>query len=124
MELFYAKISAINYAAGTASVTLGEREGQVITGVPFLSLCYEMPEIGETVAVIFDDTQGEVGRGVILGTIFTKANPPGESGKGIFYKQFSDGVSVKYDPSDQSMEITAKKIVVDEVEYGKATQKG
>lgn len=124
VELFYCKISTINYTAGTANVTIEERENQMITGVPFLASCYEMPKVGETVAVIFDTTGGKIGRGVILGNFFSRMNQPGESGEGLFYKEFSDGSSIKYDPSSKSMELTVKKIVVDEVEYKKATQKG
>lgn len=123
-ELYYCKISSVNYESGTASVTIQSQENQVITGVPFLSMAYEMPGIGDTVAVIFEKPDGKIGKGVILGKIFTSGNRPKISGAGIFFKEFSDGASVRYDPSDKSMEIKVDKIVVDEVEYKKATLKG
>lgn len=122
--LYYCTISAINYASGTASVTIREQEDMVVTNVPFLSMFYEMPNPGDTVAAIIDKTDGKLGRGVILGKIFAGGNKPGKNGKGIFYKEFSDGESVTYDPSDHSIEITAKKLVVKGIEYQTATQKG
>lgn len=122
VSLVYGKISAINYGAGTAGITLEDKENQVIQDVPFLAAFYEMPRIGDTVAAVFDETGGQIGKGIILGKIFLSGNPPGESGPGIFYKQFSDGASVKYDPATQEMEVRAKKLVVDELLYKTLTQ--
>lgn len=122
-SLFYAKISAINYKAGTAGVTLVDRENQVIQDVPFLSAFYEMPRPGDTVAVLFEEIGGQIGKGVILGKIFLSGNSPGESGQGIFYKQFTDGAGVKYTPSSQELEVKTKKLVVDELLYKTLTQR-
>ena len=121
-SLFYGKISAINYGAGTATVTLGDRENQVLQNVPFLSICYEMPNPGDTVAVLFEEIGGQIGKGVILGKIFLSGNVPGESGPGIFYKQFTDGASVKYNPSSKEMKVNTGKLVVDELVYKTLTQ--
>lgn len=123
VSFFYAKISAINYKAGTAGITLEDKENQVIQDVPFLSAFYEMPRPGDTVAVLLEETGGQFGKGVILGKIFLSGNPPGESGPGIFYKQFSDGASVRYDPAAQEMEVRAKKLAVDELLYNTLTQR-
>ncbi len=122
-SLFYGKISAINYKAGTAGITLGDRENQVIQNVPFLSAFYEMPRPGDTVAVLFEELGGQIGKGVILGKIFLKGNAPKESGPDIFYKQFSDGSSVKYDPSVGELEINTGKLIVDELVYNTLTQR-
>lgn len=124
VRLYHCKISSVNYEKGTADVTIQERENQVITGVPFLSMFYEMPEPRDTVAAIFEESDGKIEKGVILGKLFSKGNRPGASGEGIFYKKFSDGTSMKYDPADKSMEITAERVIVNEVEYKKATKKG
>ncbi len=121
-SLFYGKISAINYGAGTAGVTLADRENQVIQDVPFLSMCYEMPKPGDTVAVLFEEMGGQIGKGVILGKVFLSGNAPGESGPGIFYKQFTDGASIKYDPSSQEMEVNTKRLAVNELVYKTLTQ--
>ena len=120
--LFYGKISSINYGGGTANVTLQDRENQVIQGVPFLSMFYEMPKPGDVVAAIFEDLNGQIGKGVILGKIFTTSNTPGENGPEIFYKQFTDGASLKYTPQKKELEIKVKKVVVDEIVYKTLTQ--
>ncbi|MBO5032150.1 MAG: phage baseplate assembly protein V [Lachnospiraceae bacterium] len=121
--LFYGIISSINYSSGTANITLQDRENQVIQGVPFLSAYYEMPRPGETVAVLFEELNGQIGKGVILGTLFLDGNKPGEYGPDIFYKQFADGAGMKYTPDSGELEIKVKKVVVNEIEY-KAAQKG
>lgn len=123
VSLYYAKISTINYKAGTAGVTLRDRENQVIQDVPFLSAFYEMPGPGDTVAVLFEEIGGQIGKGIILGKIFLSGNPPGESGSGIFYKQFTDGASIKYSPSAQELEVKTRKLVVDELLYNTLTQR-
>lgn len=120
--LFYAKISSINYAEATANVALPDRENQVIQKVPFLSMFYEMPKPGDTVAVIFEEMGGQIGKGVILGNIFLDCNRPGESGPDIFYKQFTDGSSMIYNPSTKEMEFKTKKVVVDELIYKNLTK--
>lgn len=122
--LFYGKISSVNYGGGTAGVTLQDRENQVIQEVPFLSMFYEMPKPGDTVAALFEEVSGQIDKGIILGKIFTDENMPGMSGSGIFYKQFTDGAGVKYTPESQELELAVKKVIVDEIEYKKATQKG
>lgn len=124
VTLFYGRISSIDYAAGTANVTLQERENQVIPGVPFLSMFYEMPKSGDVVAVLFEEVDGQIGKGVVLGRLFIDGNKPGETGSGIFYKQFTDGAGVKYTPESKELEVRVKKVVVDEIEYTTATQKG
>lgn len=121
-SLFYGKISAINYGAGTAGITLPDRENQVIQDVPFLAMIYEMPKPGDTVAVLFEEERGQIGKGVILGKIFLSGNTPKETGPDIFYKEFTDGAGMKYTPELQEMEIKTKKVVVDELVYKTLTQ--
>lgn len=123
-ELYFCRISSVNYANGTADITIPDRENQVITEIPFLAWYYEMPDAGDLVAALFENSDGKIGKGVVLGKIFSSGNRPGMSGAGIFYKEFADGTAVKYSPSEKCMEITADKIVVGELEYRKATQKG
>lgn len=121
-SLFYGKISAINYVAGTAGVTLPDKENQVIQDVPFLAMFYEMPKPGDTVAVLFEEVGGQIGKGVILGKIFLSGNKPKETGPDIFYKEFTDGAGMKYTPALQEMEFETKKVIVDELVYKILTQ--
>ncbi|MCX4271871.1 MAG: hypothetical protein OSJ71_06380 [Acetatifactor sp.] len=110
-ELYYCKVSKINYAAGTASLTIEDQENQVITGVPFLASEYNMPAIGDMVAAIFNKSGGKIERGVILGKIFSRSNKPGKSGAGVFYKALPDGAYVYYDPAARTLDITVDKII-------------
>lgn len=120
--LFYGRISTVNYEGGMADIALPDRENQVIQNVPFLSAFYEMPKSGDIVAVLFEDIDGQIGKGIILGKMYLQDNAPKETGKGIFYKEFSDGTSVKYTPKTEQLEISTKKIVVDELIYKTLTQ--
>lgn len=120
--LFYGKISTVNYESGTANIALPDRENQIIQDVPFLSTEYYMPESGDMVAVIFEEIDGQIGKGVILGKIFLQNNSPKVSGKGIYYKELPGNAALKYDQKSETMEISAKKIVVDELVYTTLTQ--
>lgn len=122
--LFYGSISTINYGAGTASIALPDRESQIISDVPFLAAFYEMPKPGDVVAVLFEEINGQIGKGVILGKMFLQGSEPKESGKGIFYKEFTDKSGIKYNPDKKEMEISVKKISVDELVYKTLTQGG
>lgn len=122
VSLFFGTISSLDYGAGTAGVTLPDRENQVIQDVPFLSMIYEMPKPGDIVAVLFEEVGGQIGKGVILGKIFLKGSKPKETGPDIFYKEFTDGAGMKYTPSLQKLEIRTKKVVVDELIYKTLTQ--
>ncbi|MBE5917819.1 MAG: hypothetical protein E7273_13375 [Pseudobutyrivibrio ruminis] len=120
--LFYATISSVNTGSGTANVTLQDRENAVVSAVPFLSTVYEMPNPGDTVAAIFEEVNGQIGKGVILGKIFLEGNTPSKTGANLFVKEFKDGESIIYDSSTKEMEYTGKKLIVDELVYKTLTQ--
>ncbi len=109
-ELFYCKVSKINYTAGTADLVIEDREGQIISGVPFLAGAYDMPGIGDMVAAIMDETAGKIGRGVILGQIFSKSNVPPMCGAGVFYKRLAGDAYIAYNPSQKTLDIKVDKI--------------
>ena len=111
-RLYFAKISAINYDAGTADISIMEHESQVINDVPFLADAYEMPKIKDTVAVLIESENGNMDKGVIIGPVFAPDNKPEETGKGIFYKKFQDGASVKYDSASKTITVEAEKIEI------------
>lgn len=114
-ELFYCKVSKINYTAGTADLMIEEREGQIISDVPFLAGAYDMPGIGDIVAAIMNDTAGKIGRGIILGKIFCKSNIPLMSGAGVFYKSLAGGAYIAYDPSDRTLDINVDRIIARQI---------
>lgn len=109
-EVFLCSVSAVHYADGTADVAVIERENIIMADVPFLDTVYEMPEVGEVVAVLFEEKNGRLLRGVILGRLCSEKKRPAKSG--IFYKEFKDGAYVKYDSSSKTMEVSAEKLCV------------
>lgn len=120
--LFYGTISTVNYERGTANITLPDRENQIITDVPFLSSEYIMPGSGDMVAVIFEEIDGQIGKGVILGKMYLAGNVPKVSGRGVYHKDLPGGAAVDYKQASGEMEISAKKVIVDELVYRTLTQ--
>lgn len=106
------KISKIDYEAGCADVTIEDRDGIVVTNVPFLDTIYEMPEVRDAVYVDFEERGNRIKRGVILGRFYTKSNAPRQSGKGIFYKKFTDGAYIKYDPDTKTLELAVDNVTI------------
>lgn len=65
--LFFCTVSSVDYGKATADVVIPEREDMIKTGVPIMDTVYHMPSPGETVIAIFDDVNGCIQRGVIIG---------------------------------------------------------
>ncbi len=116
MSIVLAKISKVNYDAGNADLVIEDRNKQVIKAVPFLSSSYDLPDVGDQVFADLEIKRGRIDRGVILGRFYSKKNPPGNGGKGVFIKTFSDGASIKYDPATKTLTIDADKVVVNDLE--------
>lgn len=104
------KIGKIDYATGMASVIYTDRNNETSPEYPFFSNVYEMPKIDDTVVVLMLPNSST--KGFILGVPFSGNKIPAESGQGIFYKEFSDGTSILYDPQTKTMDISAKEIVL------------
>lgn len=104
------KIGKIDYATGMASVIYTDRNNEASPEYPFFSNVYEMPKIDDTVVVLMLPNSST--KGFILGVPFSGSKIPAESGQGIFYKEFSDGTSILYDPRTKTMDISAKEIVL------------
>lgn len=106
-EIRIGKISSINYAAGKARVTYDDKDGAVTPELPFItSGTYNMPEIGDVVAVAH--LSNGASSGVILGKVFNASNAPGKSGKGVYYTDMGDGASVY--AKGGSMEVAGKEV--------------
>lgn len=66
--LYLCTISAINKEKSTADIAIAERENMVVTDIPFLNIKREdLPDVNDTVVAIFEDREGKLGRGFILG---------------------------------------------------------
>ena len=116
------RISSIEYRAGTASVVYTDRNNEVSPHFPFFSLCYEMPKIDEMVVVIMLPNSST--KGFIIGVPFSSKKVPSKNGSGIFFKEFSDGASILYDPKTKSLSVSADRITVSSMTAQNVTVKG
>lgn len=114
-ELFYARISKVNYKNGTADVVIEEHENQVVSDIPFLANVYEMPKIKDRVAVLIEYIRGDVDKGVILGPVYSNEKKPNRTGKSIFEKRFKDGTSITYNEELKLMTVEAERLKVKEL---------
>ena len=94
------RVSSVNYEAGTVDVILRDEEDSVRHGLPVFSLEYHMPGINDMVVVIFQSNSGSREQGYVVGTPFSEANKPEISGKGVYFKRFSDSAFIRYDPEE------------------------
>ncbi|HFK2230406.1 TPA: phage baseplate assembly protein V [Pseudomonas aeruginosa] len=100
-SLEFGDVAAVDYASCRVRVRLDERDGLVTywlhvpqrhtQGTKARPL---MPEIGEQVAVLLEDDGVE---GVVLGGVYSTAEPPPVTDADVHYVRFSDGTSVVYD---------------------------
>lgn len=63
--IYICTISAISEDKKRADIAVPEKENLIITDVQFLNMT-EIPEIGDTVVALFEDT---LGRGFIIGKV-------------------------------------------------------
>ena len=110
MGLLFGKVSKVDYKAAMVDVVFESEDRMVITDIPYLSTVYEMPKIKDQVAVLFAD--GGLTSGIVLGKPYTEITKPPRSGKGITYKQFSDGTFAMYDPESGTISTDVKKVKV------------
>ena len=114
-ELFYARISKVDYKKGTADVVIEERENQVVSDVPFLANVYEMPKIKDRVAVLIEYIKGDIDKGVILRPVYSNERKPNRTGKSMFAKRFKDGRSITYNEELKLMTVEAERLKVKEL---------
>lgn len=116
------RVSTVNYEAGTASVTYTDRSNETSPPFPIFSAAYEMPKVDDTVVVIMLPNSGS--KGFIVGKPFSGVNTPEIAGAGIFYKKFSDGTMIVYDPSTRTLSVDAKEIKLKSVAADSVTVTG
>lgn len=110
------KISSVDYKAGMADVAFEDEEEATHQSFPFLSGEYQMPAVGDAVLVIFQGNSGGREQGYILGKPYGSGNMPEVSGKGVYFKRFSDTSFVRYDANTDTLTISAGKVVVENLE--------
>lgn len=63
---------------------------------------YHLPDAGEQVYVLMDE---EATEGMILGSIYSEADPPPLNDADKYYMEFEDGTSVEYDRKEHSLKL-------------------
>jgi phage baseplate assembly protein gpV len=116
------KVSTINYDAGTASVIYTDKNNEASPQYPLFSSAYEMPNVDDTVVVIM--LPNSTSKGFIVGVPFSGKKIPDKSGKGIFYKEFSDGTSIYYNPSSKTLAIDVDKVTLESLTVSGALTAG
>lgn len=80
------KISSVNYKSGMVTVTYPDKADSVTAEIPCLTAGeYNMPLVGEQVAVIHLSTGTE--DGICLGAVSSENQKPEVTGKGNFHKK-------------------------------------
>lgn len=101
-NLYYGTVTAVDEQAGRARVRIDDLDGLETFWLNILqSRVKEDQEaywldVGDFVAVMSDE-KGE--QGVILGCLYTDANPPPITTKNKYYRRFSDGSFIEFDRS-------------------------
>lgn len=104
VHLHYATVSVAHYETGLVDITLTDRENQVVPDVPCMANDYDMPDAGDTVAVLLEHDRGRIDKGIVLGKFWN--DTPRVSGKKVYHKDFKDGSCMTV--QEQIMELEAK----------------
>ncbi len=83
----FGRVSAVNYAAGTARILYRDKSKEVTKELPLLSLEYYMPEVDDLVLVGHLPNGPEAA--VILGRFWSDKNMPPEGKRGLYRKDMS-----------------------------------
>lgn len=106
--IYICKVSAVNYEDGVIDVKIPELEDKVKTKVLMLAGAYEMPDVDDTVAVLFDSEECIMTRGICLGKIWNSKNKPKEPDEGLYRKELPDGNVIK--SKDKKLEIESEAL--------------
>ena len=89
-EIRIGRVSRIDYKNGLIAVTYGDRDESVTDMLPYLSFNgeYHMPKVEQYVLVVHVSTGEELG--IVLGPYWHDGDPPADSGKDVYRKEFSN----------------------------------
>lgn len=109
-------VTKVDHAKALAKITFAEEQGRdggnkFAVWLPMLHLhtkddkYYTMPDKGELVACMMDETWET---GVIMGALYSNKNkPPSEAGEDKSVVKFKDGTVIKYDRAGKKLDVTA-----------------
>lgn len=111
VNLHFGLIKEIDAAAPLFRVLLPELDDMLTQWLPMLADVtqddkdYQIPDIGSQVALLLDPT-GETG--VILGCIYSEADPPPVQNRDKWHKRFKDGTRIEYDRAAHKLLVDAQ----------------
>lgn len=108
------RISSIDYDNGMVKVLYKDRNNSVTDTIPFLNLNgeYKMPNIDDMVLVIHLSNGSSMG--IVMGTFWSSANKPAETGAGLYRKELGVKQGESYIRcKDGTITIKADNIILD-----------
>ena len=116
----FVRVSEVDYAKGQIKVTFPAKDNIVSDWITFYSNEYEMPEVGDLMAVEFEPGKyGNPYTGGICGSwkFFNKDNKPVLQGPDVYYKTMKDDLTIIYNRKEKKLTIqTEKEIEIKAVE--------
>lgn len=109
--LRFGVVVAIDESRGMARVQYTDMDGEVsywlavVKQKTLKDKQYFLPDIGEHVAVLIDDRAEE---GVVLGAIYSDADPVPVSSKDKYHIRFNDGTMIEYDRKEHKLTADVK----------------
>lgn len=111
------RVSTVNAETCTCTVAFTDKDNKVSRDLPVMqpgsknNKVYWMPDIDSQVVCIFlpNPTGRGLGDGVVLGCIYSSADPPAEDSAGVKSIRFDDGSYIHF--SDGTLEIHANKAI-------------
>lgn len=76
---------------------------QVASAAALATRSFGLPRVGEQVVALLDDRAED---GVVIGSIFSSADPPPAVGATVRRVEWPDGAAVEYDPATERMRVT------------------
>jgi phage baseplate assembly protein V len=99
------QVSSVNEAKGTVRVKFDDKDSLISPELPMLDSEYNIPSIGDQVLCLF--LPNGLQQGFCLNGFFSEVNPPPIQDKNIYFKDFGDGTSIKYNRQTRVLDIIA-----------------
>lgn len=99
------QVSSVNEAKGTVRVKFDDKDNLISPELPLLDAEYHIPAIGSQVLCLF--LPNGLQQGFCLNGFYSDVNSPPVKNKNIYFKDFGDGTSIKYNKQTKVLDITA-----------------
>lgn len=103
-------VSSVNENNGTVRVVFDDKDNLVSDELPLLSLEYNIPQVKDQVLCLF--LPNGLQQGFCLGKFYSDLNIPSIKNANIYYKEFDDGTSIKYDKTAKQLTISSPNTII------------